>query len=101
MWSAIGSIALRHCWVCVYELARPHSSPGGPMGALGSVVRALVPPALRPRQPTSHGERAPGQRVGDRHPRVVSLSIEQAMQEALGRLLVTPHADEDVEDHAS
>lgn len=70
------------------------------MGVLGSVVQALVLAVFDTRHDFLFGSAIALQLVGNQHPRRAALFLQELFHQPLGRLLVAPALDENVEHHA-
>src|SRR5271165_3809984 len=78
----------------------PLSSASWLVGILRPVIEAFVLAVLDARHDLSLGRGVASQLVGDQHTRRSSLLLQQFAEQALGRLLVAPALDEDVENEA-
>src|SRR3954465_9843375 len=78
----------------------PLSSSRRLMGILRPVVEAFVLAVLDTRHDLTLGGTVAAQLVGDQHTRRSSLLLQQFAQQALGRLLVAPALDQDIENEA-
>src|SRR3954452_1611032 len=78
----------------------PLSSSGRLVGILRPIIETLVLPMLDAGHDFTLGRCVAAQLVSDQHTRRAALLLQQLAQQALGRLLVAPALDEDIENEA-
>src|SRR5271166_815649 len=96
----VGGKKLLHLPRRLEALHDPLSSASWLVGILRPVIEAFVLAVLDARHDLSLGRGVAFQLVGDQHTRRSSLLLQQFAEQALGRLLVAPALDEDVENEA-